>query len=181
MGAGRLINFLRRKKMQVKKKFVAVIGYGKSGKSTIISSLTGCRTSIFKDFITDKVTCSSIFVYSGSPQEFSDITLSNIKRKLRQCKDKNGCVGMVIAIQPTKPRIRARMEDIFKEAMSQGFDVYAFVIEPGYENNNNGCHAEVTDRLTSMGVSSSNVFQINGKQFALKNANAINSKAPLII
>jgi energy-coupling factor transporter ATP-binding protein EcfA2 len=183
MRAGRLINFLRRKNMQVKKKFVAVIGYSKSGKSTIISSLTGCRTSTFKHFINDNLTGNSVFVYSGSPQELSNITLSIIKKRLKQCKEKAKCSGMVIAIQPTKPRTRARMEAIFQEAMSQGFDVYAFVIEPGYENKNknNGCHEDVKKRLASIGVPSSYVIKIDGRQFALKNANDINSKAALII
>jgi len=121
-----------------------------------------------------------VFVYSGSPQELPDITLSDIKRRMIQCKEMAGCSGMVIAIQPTKARIRTRMEEIFREAMSQEFDVYAFVIEPGYGDNINGVYIEVKYRLTSIGVPSSNVFQINGEQFALKNANDINAKAPLI-
>lgn len=166
--------------MQLKKKFVAVIGYGKSGKSTIISSLTGCRKSTFQDFITDKVTGSSIFVCSGSPQEDPKIKLSIIAKWLRKCNEESGCRGMVIAIQPTNTYIRASMEEIFKEAKSQGFDIYAFVVEPGY-NDTKICYAEVVDRLTSIGVSSSNIFKINGKQFALRTSNAINSKAPLII
>ncbi len=167
--------------MQVKKKFVAVIGYGKSGKSTIISSLTGCRTSTFKDFISDKITGNTVFVYSGSPQELPEITLEEIRKRLEECKNQDNCGGMVIAIQPTHSRIRPRMEEIFRGAIAQGFDVYAFVIEPGYKNNNNGCYTDVINRLTSIGVPSSNVFKINGEQFALKNANDINSKVKIII
>ncbi|MGA9820167.1 MAG: hypothetical protein WBQ36_01080 [Desulfobaccales bacterium] len=120
----------RRKNIQGKKKFVAVIGYGKSGKSTIISSLTGCRKSTFRGFIKDKVNNNCVFVYSGSPQELP-IALSDIIKMLQKWNAIVGCSGMVMAIQPTKPRKRARMEEIFKEAISQGFDIYAFAVEPG--------------------------------------------------
>lgn len=164
--------------MSVKKKFVAVIAYGKSGKSTIISSLTGCRKSTFEGFITDNTNFNSLFVCCGSPQELG-IKLTKIKEWLTKCNEESGCSGMIMAIQPTNTQKRASMEDILNEAMSQGFDVYAFVVEPGY-NDTKSCYADVISRLSDI-VSSSNIFKINGKHFALKNANYINSKAPLII
>jgi energy-coupling factor transporter ATP-binding protein EcfA2 len=165
--------------MQTKKKFVAVIGYDKSGKSTIISSLTGCRKSTFSGFIKDKVNNNSVFAYSGSPQELP-ITLSDIKKMLQKCNSKAGCSGMVMAIQPTKPRKRPSMEAIFKEAISQGFDVYAFAIEPGYDNQNKGCYVGVVERLKTLEVLSTKVFQIDGKKFVLHNAKYINSKVSIM-
>lgn len=138
--------------MEAKKKFVAVIGYGKSGKSTIISSLTGCRISTFRGFIADETNNISVFVCSGSPQEEPKINLDVIEEWLRQCIDKSGCSGIVMAIQPTNHLVRTSMEEIVTEATSQGFDVYAFVIEPGYKEAKK-CYEDVRNRLLSIGCS----------------------------
>lgn len=161
-------------------KFIAVIGNGKSGKSTIVSSLTGCRVSSFKGFVEDQGTGHSIFVCSGSPQEEMGTLISNITTWMDECKAKKACNGMVMSIQPTIPTKRVSMEQIFEKAIGHGFQTYAFVVEPGYRVRNNGCHADVLSRLERTGVPASNVLKIDGRRFALNSASYIESVTAIL-
>lgn len=160
-------------------KFVAVIGFGASGKSTIISSLTGCRRSSFKGFIEDKVSGNSIFVFSGAPQELGT-SITDIESWMKDCKTRKGCNGMIMAIQPTKPNKRVSMENILKKAMVHGFEVFAFIIEPGYKNEYNGRYTDVPSSLKNVRVPKSNVFKVDGRRFSLYSANYINSVTSIV-
>lgn len=86
---------------------------------------------------------------------------------------------MVMAMQPTKPRKRISIEDIIIEALAADMDVYAFVLEPGYKNINAGDYQKVSARLAAIGVSPLRIFPLDGRQFAIHSANAINSMAQI--
>lgn len=161
--------------MKNKKKFVAVIGPGASGKSSIISSISGCRKSNFYGLIVDQSNGNSVFVCCASPQETPSITLTSVRKEMKNVKSKNGCTGMIMAIQPSQPTARLSMEVIIQEALSQNFEVYAFVLDPGYQKTISGIFGNVSQRLTPLGVSPAKLHALNGSQFAVKNAIAINA------
>jgi len=51
------------------KPFIPIIAKGKSGKSTIIKSLTGCGRSNYRGFLKDNLTGETILVICGSPRK----------------------------------------------------------------------------------------------------------------
>jgi Fe-S cluster assembly ATPase SufC len=116
------------------KPFVAVIGDRKSGKSTIIRSLTGCPTGSFVGEVAEKVHGKKIYVIAHSLQEKEELpkgeSLSAILKKV--IKD-NNILGIVIAIQPNNPTKKISMENIFRSAQKiGGFSFHTFVINPSY-------------------------------------------------
>ena len=153
--------------------FVAIIGQRNSGKSTVIRSLTGCPTNSYRDFIVDDQSARSIYVSCGSPQEdprrLQD--LEELKHTLDQVSSREGCSGFVMAIQPSRPNVRLSMEQIFSEVRGRNFQVCAYVLDPG-RNNNQVPFEAVSERLAAFGIVPT---PLDGRRFAQLNALLINS------
>ena len=114
------------------KPFVAIIGRGKSGKSTLIRSLTGCRTRSFCGVVTDLVSNQKIYVIASSPQE-QDLSSDELDRILNQVRDDASILGIVMAIQPTNPTTRLSMEAIFQKVQdTRAFSTFGVIIYPSY-------------------------------------------------
>ncbi|SFB68914.1 GTPase domain-containing protein [Collimonas sp. OK412] len=154
------------------RKFVAIIGDRNSGKSTIIKSLTGCRTSSFRGSISDLSTGRSIYVICSSPQEHL-LSLADFRKALKTSETDPNCQGIVMAIQPTVPRARLSMEAIFQVvATTANFQMHAFLLDPGRSGSLSNSNAIIT-RLKSYPTKH---FLLNGERFSHINAQIINSK-----
>lgn len=149
--------------------FVAVVGSRKSGKSTIIKSLTGCQTSQYRGLVEDYLTRRSIYVVCSSPQE-DPLSLLALRKVLTNAAAGANCQGVVMAIQPNKPRKRLTMEAVLREASSHQFQVYVFVIDPGRLGAPK-VSAMVAPRLASLGITAT---ILDGRRFSLINAQEIN-------
>ena len=156
--------------------FIAIIAKSKSGKSTIIKTLTGCPTSNYRDFVEDKLTGERIFVICGSPQEQS-LSLSQLRTLLKAASSDRACRGVVIAIQPTRPHSRLSMETIFQEADNcGGFEMNAFIIDP----ERDGKAASTSSIRTRLGAFDVKIQTLDGRRFALSNAQIINDAARVV-
>lgn len=113
--------------------FVAIIGSRNSGKSTIIKSLTGCKTAQFRGTVTDSCTGRCIEVIGASPQE---MPLSNaaLNRHLKNGLQPN-FNGVVCALQPTNATSRPKFEDVLRTALQYGYTVHAFVLDPAHSTS----------------------------------------------
>lgn len=156
----------------MKKTFIGVIGERNAGKSTIIRALTGCDTKSFRGFVEDLVTGDKIYVIASSPQE-SELSLDEFIDILNKVLNDNKCLGIVMAIQPSKPRVRIKIESIYIEVNKRNkFSIYAFVIDP---SRNNGATSQnivngVAGRISAIKV---NPISLNGNTFAFLNADKI--------
>jgi hypothetical protein len=152
--------------------FVAIIGGRNSGKSTIIKSLTSCPNSGFRGFVYDRRTSRCIYVICSSPQE-CDLPLQEFRHILQECTLTPNCQGLVMAIQPTRPRTRLSMETILQEIVHTGaFRVHAFMIDPGW----NGIHMDIgllNNRLARF-VRMPSV--LDGRRFSMINAHHVNRR-----
>jgi hypothetical protein len=116
------------------KKFVAVIGPRTAGKTTIIRSLTGCKTMCYRGWIADNFTGRLIFVIAASPQE-KPMSLAEFRRILDQVARTTQCTGIVAAFQPRTPRGGLGIEDFFQELDNEpSFEKYAFILNPSRDN-----------------------------------------------
>lgn len=149
------------------KPFVMIIGGPNSGKSTIISSLTGCDSSTYRNLIIDYASNKKIWVIASSPQEdpLNRMKFANILRSVRQERD---IIGIIIAIQPTKPWKRLSLEYIVQKAQTAGnFNIFAFVLDPPYEDGEVTDVNRVSNRLANLGVV---IHFLDGRRFAFLNA-----------
>lgn len=172
----------------MEKLFIAVVGNQGSGKSTIIKSLTGCPTGSHRDFVRDLETGESIYVVCSSPQEHphrlqedTELGLADIEELqalLDRVEQEENCRGVVMAIQPTAPRMRLGMRAIIREAMDRGFDVHVFVIDPGYHNDT-GAWQAAQARLNGLHLDHEPT-RLHGRRFAFFNAQRINEATTLI-
>lgn len=168
-------------KIVARKKFIAVVGYPKSGKSTIIQSLSGCKNHSFKGLINDASAGVSIYVHAPSPQE-NPRTSERVFIKILDEVNKNlSCQGLLFAIQPTFAYKRLRMERMFEIACEKGFEGYAFVLEfpfaGGGKSSNIGKFKSIKQRILDSSNSKANVFAIDGRRFASLNSALIRSVA----
>lgn len=160
------------------RRFVAVIGTRNAGKSTVIKSLTGCPTNGFRDFVEDQLTGHSIYVSCGSPQENPRglASLSDLRTVFRKVLSRDGCRGVVMAIQPSKPYARKLwMEEILTEANRSGFKVSAYVLDPGH-GGLPGTAAQIAHRISPLGIVP---IRIDGRRFAHINAHRINAETKI--
>lgn len=156
------------------KPFIAVIGKGKSGKSTIIKTLTGCGRSNYRDFLKDNLTGETILIVCGSPRE-EDLSLAKLRELLKRSADDPKCRGVVMAIQPTWPHTRLSMGTILNEVTS-AFQISAFIINP--ERNGDPADAEtIKSRLSNFNVK---LQTLDGRRFATINARRINDATGLV-
>ncbi len=159
------------------KKFVAVVGDRNSGKSTIILALTGCRTNASKRMI-DLVTKKWIYVVAASPQEtgMKRATLAGILRKVANSPN---CLGLVIALQPSRPRKRLSIKDVLREAVKRkaADEYHLFAISHPY---NEGGRRVGTDEIEQRfrdavpGVRP-HLRSLDGRRFAYMNATIISN------
>lgn len=175
--------------MDKKKKFIAVIGKCKAGKSTIIASLTGCRNRGYQGMVTNNESGESIYVIVNSPQEERLSKKNEIKGTekeifqhiLTQVKETKDCLGLVMAIRPSKPRSKEilSLEDIVQEILKykNDFDLYLFVLDPAYNPEGSSDFIELSNRLEKLDLSKPR--KLNGERFALINAFKINQETQL--
>ena len=157
------------------RKFVAVVGHANAGKSTIIQSLTGCRTRTFRGRVTDYASGTEIEVVAASPQE-RDISESALKQMLRNAASRKHSAGVVIAIQPTRPKKRLSLEHLLDLAAQFSLAPYLFLLSPGYSQARSLDRSALEQRLTGYDVP---VNVLNGKRFAHFNASIIRNTAGL--
>ena len=149
------------------KPFVAVIGSRNSGKSTVICSLTGCERHGFRGKVEDRASNQKLYVIASSPQE-KDLSRSNFNRILNEVLDDNSILGIVVSIQPNRPRDRLSMEDIFDRAeLAAGFNIFAIMLDPPYNNLSRAEVEDVRRRLQERGIQ---LNVLNGQHFAHFNA-----------
>lgn len=158
------------------KPFIAVIGGRNSGKSTIIRSLTGCRSGMFVGEIEEQVHHTKIYVVAYSPQE------KNLPKTLRTIfqtvANEQTIRGIVIAIQPRNTRTRPSMEDTMQLAQQiGGFDFHAFIIDPPYQQEGQIEVVNVQNRLRTIGITSISV--VDGRRFSHLTARDIQQIAGL--
>jgi len=107
------------------KPFIAVVGGRNAGKSTVISSLTGCPSRTYRGFVVDLAANESIYVIASSPQE-KPLAAAELTRVLNRVTADPQCHGIVIAIQPSQPYRRLSMEVIFRAAQrTLAYDLHA--------------------------------------------------------
>jgi GTPase Era involved in 16S rRNA processing len=164
------------------KKFVAIVGRANSGKSTIIGSLTGCKNHSTTNPVVDQTTHRKIFVIPSSPEE-KELTWVDTESSPKRTLDFDGILnkvisdasylGIVMAIQPTRPRTRLKMEEILTKVHDTGaFSTFAIILEPPYESTPGVSHTneanKVRIRLENLGVGK--IMVLNGGRFAHLNA-----------
>ncbi|MFA6357388.1 MAG: hypothetical protein WCY09_01785 [Candidatus Omnitrophota bacterium] len=168
------------------KKFIAIIGYSKSGKSAIIRSLTGCggkRTgNFFRDlrvYIMENLTVNPLrrlYVIPDSFQENPKATISQLWRFLRAVLEDRHALGVVMAIQPTDSKKRIRIEQIFSLLRRiGGFEIRSFVINPG-RNNNGVIPRDMQNRL-DLNIEP---FSLNARNFTYFNARIIQQRTNIL-
>lgn len=153
--------------------FVAIIGGRNAGKSTIIKSLTGCPSGQYRGSVQDHATKKSIEIIGSSPQEQA-MSRATLRTILKQAAGNALCNGIVCALQPKKTRTRLSMEDVLQEALSQGFKVYAYVLDPDRAGSQNS--ATVLTRLKTVPVK---VRTLDARRFAQINAATINKQTKI--
>jgi len=163
-------------KPRLQKKFIAVIGYQKSGKSTIIQSLSGCNSHSSNGPVKDNSIGLSIYVHAASPQEYPQTTEAAFNKILLDVKTDKNSQGLVTAIQPNAPSKRLLMETMFNLAKQADFESYAFILEYPYD----GRRLEPTllyniKSRVQESDSDAKVFTLDGRRFAILNADAIRS------
>lgn len=170
---------------------VGVIGEGNNGKSTIIQSLTGCKTRSFRGYVEaineigdQKMLC--IFCSSLQETVLMDIKKNifanqhdELERLLNEALANTSCCGVVIAIQPTNPSARVSMEDIYDIAIRLGFNPYGYILNPPNKGNPTNAIG-IKNRLTAQGVKPSNIFELDARKFGILNAETIRVTSGII-
>ena len=153
------------------KTVVAVIGPRHSGKSTIIQALTGCKNGVFHGSVEDRTTGKWIEVIASSPQEKH---MPDLKARMSAAANDPHCLGLVVALQPTHPRKRVSMEDVFEMARGHRAKCYAFAIsQPHDENKADGVEiSDVEKRLMNLGIEIP-IQPLDARRFAHVNAAVI--------
>jgi ABC-type dipeptide/oligopeptide/nickel transport system ATPase subunit len=151
------------------KAFVAIIGGRNSGKSTVITSITGCKSRSFEGVVRDRTTNKGIMVIASSPQE-SLLSRRNFNDIISQTVEDESIGGLLMAIQPSNPRVKMSMEEIFKTVRETSrFKSYSIIIDPAYENASlEDSSMDVRSRLKRIGEKSVKV--VDGRRFAHLNA-----------
>jgi hypothetical protein len=149
------------------KPFIIVIGDSNSGKSTIISSLTGCNSHGYQNTVKDNQNGKEIYVFASSPQEDGSITSHILRITINQVVRDSNIIGLVIAVQPKKTRTRVSLKDIVQLAQrANSFDIYAFALKYSYQGNQIN-RTFVDNELQPFNITAD---YIDGRHFALINA-----------
>ena len=162
----------------MKKVFVAVVGWGNSGKSTLIASLTGCKSPNFRGEIIANDSQRWMWVSATSPEELY-ISLKDFKKELSAAASDPLCTGIVMAIQPTQPWKKLSLEQIYGEVDSSGaFDNFAFLMDPGYKGRMISVPA-VRSRIKSVSPGTT-IRSIDGRKFGFLNAEYIQKMTGIV-
>ena len=154
------------------KPLVLLIGGHDSGKSSIVSSLTGCLSRNFRGFVQDKSTKREIYVIASSPQE-AKLSEEELEQRLDEVNRRRNVIGSVITIQPTRTRTRLSLEDIIRIAHSNTrISIFAFVLDPPFSRDGNVNIDDVRRRLDTLSVVTR---YIDARRFAYLNASDIRS------
>ncbi|MBI2846386.1 MAG: hypothetical protein HYX82_00735 [Chloroflexi bacterium] len=154
------------------KPFVILIGGSGSGKSTIITSFTGCPSRNYRGLVKDQSTKRQIYVIASSPQE-SDIPIEDFTEILRTVHRTRSVIGLVAAIQPTYPYRHLSLEDIVQAAQTNGnFSIFAYVLDPAYSKNGMIDVVDTRSRLNNLEVVAR---YLDARRFAHLNASEIRS------
>jgi Fe-S cluster assembly ATPase SufC len=159
------------------KPFIAVIGGRKAGKSTVIQSLTGCPKRGHRGMVTDLTINKSIYVIASSPQE-QGLEYELFKGILNRVVNEDSILGMVMAIQPTKPVKRLSLEDIFREVQSTGkLASTAVILHPPYKKSKSSPDPNVVrKRLKALNI---DLHELDGRRFAHLNAATVRQLAQM--
>jgi ABC-type branched-subunit amino acid transport system ATPase component len=158
------------------KKFVAVIGPAESGKSTIIQSLTGCKTKSFNGFVQDNSTHNRVYVIASSLQE-SGMKKNEFLNILRRVGRDAGCSGIVVAIQLSEPWKRMSMEETFDIINKFGsFRIILYVLNQTYDNKKNIFKTMFRGRYNSK----REPRLLNAKRFSFFNAKIIQRTSKIL-
>lgn len=138
-------------------KMALVIGAQNAGKSTLIRGIAGCPTKKYKGFVWDCIRGKCVYVFCSSPQEDSSITDACYSEALRQAAEEPRCAFVLLAVQPSRPRLRISLEHCVARARDQGItDLRAFVIEHPHSPNGADLSAEemacLRERLNQLGI-----------------------------
>jgi hypothetical protein len=166
------------------KPIILVVGGSRSGKSTIIRSLTGCHSGTFAGYVIDRKTGHRLYVVAASPQESSVPSWKDIRRQLLVSARSRVVVGAVMAIQPTRPYSRPSLEEVVAYAVRCGFRVVTFVLRPPYRPTSSAARrswsgSDVGERLHTFRVRPP--VTLDGRRFALVNAKKIAASARLFL
>jgi energy-coupling factor transporter ATP-binding protein EcfA2 len=148
------------------KSLVLVIGERNSGKSAIISSLTGCKDHSFRGDVVSKADGKIIFVINSSPQE-EKLTPEEFSAILDRVHNTPTIIGLVVAVRPTFPHKRLSLENIIEKAQEHHiFDIHSFLLTPPY--NESDIDVENTShRLSALGITP---HFLDARRFAFLNA-----------
>jgi hypothetical protein len=165
---------------------VGVIGGRNYGKSTIIQSLTGCETRSFRGYVEARDSYGNLkrlYVICSSLQEqILKVTpqLQELGRLLTEAFNDPDCNGVVIAIQPSIPRSRVSMEQIYQIAIKTGFNSYGFILNKPYQGQHSNANL-IRERLIRQGLTHSNIFELDARKFSILNAEIIRVNSTIIV
>lgn len=139
-----------------KMRLILFIGWGNSGKSTLIRGISGCPSKGFQGFIVDRVRNRKLYVISSSPQE-SGIEEPDYRSAIQEAYRDNRCRAILLAIQPTDPTVHLSLEDCIRIACAhRQFEITAFIITHPHNNDveipSEEAIATVRERLNNSGV-----------------------------
>ena len=147
------------------KPLILVIGSTKAGKSTIISSLTGCKNHSYKGEVKDKSTKKEIYVICSSPQE-ENAAKNKYKKALDDVPTNSHVIALVVAARATR-----YLETIISDAQdTEEFNIYPFLITSGYDSTN----THVDQALAIFQRRNIKHYVLDGRRFAFLNAAKIN-------
>jgi len=155
--------------MKAKKSLIAVIGNGGSGKSTIIQSLTGCKSASFQGRMEDGKTEEWIEVIAHSPQE-TGLSKAELERTMKTVARDPRCLGIVIALQPTRPYTRLWIEDVLKMSTVYRISSHCFAIVTPYDETRADGVELSNVKTRCIGVP---IHAIDARRFAYLNARRI--------
>lgn len=158
------------------KKLVTVIGEPNFGKSTIIQSFTGFELRASHGLVRDNNTQEFIYVYSASPQELDQITLAHIEAIRDQVENDPLGLGIVLALQPIRARIRPRMEaciGLFTNRPNWG--LFNFFITTAYSGTPSKHSIVDIDNMLRTVNATTTSPALDGRRFAFRNSSIIQS------
>ena len=103
------------------------------------------------------MTGKSLYVVCSSPQE-NPLTEGNLKELLDDVAEREGCEAVIMAIQPNRPNVRLPIDRILQDAVSRGFEISVFVINPA--RNGDVCDYDSIRRRVLRAVPSSDVTEL---------------------